>query len=183
MSREILPIATGPVVRSYAMQLLREHKRPLAVVVLLHGLAAIASVFTPALFGRLIDTVASGGALTRVNWLALAIVASVVAYAVFTRFAVYASARFGERMLADVREEFVDRVLAVPLSTVEKAGTGDLMTRASRDVGSLNHSVRRGVPELFVALVSTVVASVVRAPSTDSASESVTSAYAAFSRR
>jgi ABC-type multidrug transport system fused ATPase/permease subunit len=160
MSREILPVATGPDVRSYAVRMLREHRRPLAVVVLLHGLAAIASVFTPALFGRLIDTVATGGTLGRVNMLALAIVASVVAFAIFTRFAVYASARFGERMLADIREEFVDRVLAVPLSTVEKAGTGDLMTRASRDVGSLNFSVRRGVPELFVAIVTTVVAAV-----------------------
>jgi len=160
MSREILPVATGPDVRSYAVRMLREHRRPLAVVVLLHGLAAIASVFTPALFGRLIDTVATGGTLGRVNILALAIVASVVAFAIFTRFAVYASARFGERMLADIREEFVDRVLAVPLSTVEKAGTGDLMTRASRDVGSLNFSVRRGVPELFVAIVTTVVAAV-----------------------
>jgi ABC-type multidrug transport system fused ATPase/permease subunit len=160
MSREILPIATGPDVRAYAVRMLREHKRALSVVVVLHGLAAIASVFTPALFGRLIDTVASHGSLSRVNWLALAIVASVVAYAVFTRFAVYASARFGERMLADVREEFVDQVLAVPLSTVEKAGTGDLMTRASRDVGSLNYSVRRGVPELFVAIVTTVVAAI-----------------------
>jgi ABC-type multidrug transport system fused ATPase/permease subunit len=160
MSREILPIATGPDVRSYAVRMLREHKRPLGVVVLLHGLAAIASVFTPALFGRLIDTVAGGGSLGRVNMLALAIVAAVVAYTVFTRFAVYASARFGERMLADIREEFVDQVLAVPLSTVEKAGTGDLMTRASRDVGSLNFSVRRGVPELFVAMVTTVVSAV-----------------------
>jgi ABC-type multidrug transport system fused ATPase/permease subunit len=162
MSREILPIASGPVVRAYAVRMLREHRRPLAVVVLLHGFAAIASVFTPALFGRLIDTVAGGGAGAshRLNLLALAIVASVVAYAAFTRYAVFASARFGERMLADVREEFVGHVLAVPLSTVEKAGTGDLMTRASRDVGSLNFSVRRGVPELFVAIVTTLVAAV-----------------------
>ena len=35
MSREILPIATGPVVRAYAVRMLREHRRPLAVVVLL----------------------------------------------------------------------------------------------------------------------------------------------------
>jgi ABC-type multidrug transport system fused ATPase/permease subunit len=157
MSREILPVATGPVVRSYALTMLREHRRPLAVVVGLHGLAAIASVFSPALLGRLIDTVASHGSLSRVNWLAVAIVGSVVAYAFFTRLAVYASARFGEQMLAGIREEFVDNVLAVPLSTVEKAGTGDLMTRASRDVGSLNFSVRRGVPEMFVAIVTTVV--------------------------
>ncbi|MEV0268500.1 ABC transporter ATP-binding protein [Hamadaea sp. NPDC050747] len=157
MSREILPIATGPVVRAYAVRLLREHKTALGLVVLLHALAAIAGLFAPALLGQLIDTVADHGTTGRVDVLALAIVVSVLANAVFIRFAVYASARFGERMLAGIREEFVDGVLGVPLSTVERAGTGDLMTRASRDVGSLNHSVRRGVPELFVAIVTAVL--------------------------
>ncbi|NUO59120.1 MAG: ABC transporter ATP-binding protein [Hamadaea sp.] len=157
MSREILPIATGPVVRAYAVRLLREHKAALGLVVLLHALAAIAGLFAPALLGQMIDTVAGHGTTGRVDVLALAIVVSVLANAVFIRFAVYASARFGERMLADIREEFVDGVLGVPLSTVERAGTGDLMTRASRDVGSLNHSVRRGVPELFVAIVTAVL--------------------------
>ncbi|MCP2326531.1 ABC-type multidrug transport system fused ATPase/permease subunit [Hamadaea flava] len=157
MSREILPIATGPVVRAYALRLLREHRSALGLVVLLHALAAVAGLFAPALLGSLIDTVADHGTRGRVDLLALAIVLAVLANAVFIRFAVYAAARFGERMLADIREEFVDGVLGVPLSTVERAGTGDLMTRASRDVGSLNHSVRRGVPELFVAVVTAVL--------------------------
>jgi ABC-type multidrug transport system fused ATPase/permease subunit len=157
MSREILPIASGPAVRAYAVRLFKEHRQALALVVLLHGLAAVAGLFAPGLLGKLIDTVAGHGTVRRVDLLALAIVGSVVAYAVLMRFAVYASARFGERMLADIREEFVDRVLAVPLSTVERAGTGDLMTRASRDVGSLNYSVRRGVPELFVAVVTSIL--------------------------
>ena len=160
MSREILPIASGPAVREYAVRLFKEHRKALALVVLLHGLAAVAGLFAPGLLGKLIDTVAKHGTVERVDLLALAIVGSVVAYAVLMRFAVYASARFGERMLADVREEFIDRVLAVPLSTVERAGTGDLMTRASRDVGSLNYSVRRGVPELFVAVVTSVLSAV-----------------------
>ena len=57
-----------------------------------------------------------------------------VVQAVLTRFATLASARLGERVLAELREDFVDRMLAIPLSTVERAGTGDLLTRTSRDV-------------------------------------------------
>ena len=49
----------------------------------------------------------------------------------------FASARLGERVLAELREEFVDRVAGLPLSTVERAGTGDLVTRTSRDVDAL----------------------------------------------
>ena len=75
-----------------------------------------------------------------VDRLALAIAVFVVAQAVLVRFATYASGRLGERVLAELREEFVDRVLAIPLSTVERAGTGDLVTRTSRDVRRAVHS-------------------------------------------
>ncbi len=70
------------------------------------------------------------------------------------RYAVYASARLGERVLARLREEFVDRVLELPLATVERAGTGDLITRTSRDVDILSRSVRSAVPETLIAFVT-----------------------------
>jgi ABC-type multidrug transport system fused ATPase/permease subunit len=40
------------------------------------------------------------------------------------------------------------------LSTVERAGTGDLVTRTSRDVDALAHSVRHAVPETLIAVVT-----------------------------
>jgi ABC-type multidrug transport system fused ATPase/permease subunit len=49
----------------------------------------------------------------------------------------------------------VDRILAIPLSTVERAGTGDLLTRTSRDVSALSHTVRFAVPETMIAAVTT----------------------------
>ena len=76
---------------------------------------------------------------------------------VLVRFARLASAKLGERMLAELREDFVDRTLAIPLSTVERAGTGDLLTRTSRDVDALSHSVRFAVPEILIGIVTLVV--------------------------
>jgi ABC-type multidrug transport system fused ATPase/permease subunit len=61
-------------------------------------------------------------------------------------------------VLARLREEFVDRVLELPLSTVERAGTGDLITRTSRDVDVLSRSVRHAVPETLIAVVTGVFA-------------------------
>jgi ABC-type multidrug transport system fused ATPase/permease subunit len=156
--REILPIADARTVRAYGARLLRTHWKALAITIGLHSLATIAALTGPWLLGRLINTVSgTNGTVRQVNLLAVGIVAAVLVNAVLIRFAVYQQSKTGELMLADVREEFVDRVLAVPLSTVEKAGTGDLMGRVSRDVGSLNHSVRNGVPEIFIAAVSTVL--------------------------
>ena len=73
----------------------------------------------------------------------------------------------GETVFAELREQFVDRVTSLPLSTVERAGTGDLVSRTTNDVEALSHVVRFGIPSLFVAVVTTtltVVAAVLTGP-------------------
>ncbi|BCJ71100.1 multidrug ABC transporter ATP-binding protein [Catellatospora sp. IY07-71] len=152
-----LPVADAPAVRRYARQLTRRHTGPLFRVVALHGLAALAGLVTPFLLGRLIGAIEHGTTVSAVDGIAVALVVFVLVQAVLTRFAAFSSANLGERVLAELREEFVDRVLAIPLSTVERAGTGDLVTRTSRDVAQLSHSVRRGVPESLIAAVTLVL--------------------------
>jgi ABC-type multidrug transport system fused ATPase/permease subunit len=49
-------------------------------------------------------------------------------------------------------------VLTIPLSTVEKAGTGDLLTRTSRDVDALSRCLRFAVPETLIALITACLA-------------------------
>ena len=59
------------------------------------------------------------------------------------------------------------RVLALPLSTVERAGTGDLVSRTTADVDSLARTVRFAIPETLIAAVTavlTVVAAVLVSP-------------------
>ena len=63
----------------------------------------------------------------------------------------------GERVLARLRERLVERVLDLPLGVVERAGTGDLLTRASTDVDDLSYSVRAGLPQLLVAAVTALL--------------------------
>ena len=117
--RQILPVATLRDVRRYAGRLVARHPRELAGVLVLHGAAAASGLVTPRLLGNLVAAVQHGTARWTVDKVALAIAGFVVVQAVLVRFAVYASARLGERVMAELREEFVDRVLAIPLSTVE----------------------------------------------------------------
>ena len=60
-------------------------------------------------------------------------------------------------MLAELREDFVDNSLALPVGVVESAGSGDLLTRTSRDVEQLGWSVRWALPEWVIALITAVV--------------------------
>jgi ABC-type multidrug transport system fused ATPase/permease subunit len=152
MSAQILPVATRTEVRAYARRLTMRHPRTLAGALTLHGLAAVSGLVAPWLLGDLVEGVRSGAA--DVDLVALAIAGFVIAQGVFVRYAYYASTRLGERVLAELREEFVDRVLELPLSTVERAGTGDLVTRTSRDVDALARTVRMAVPETLIALVT-----------------------------
>ncbi|MDW5324542.1 ABC transporter ATP-binding protein [Plantactinospora sp. KLBMP9567] len=154
--RNALPVADAAQVRRYARSLLRRHPRALAGALALHALAAITGLAAPRLIGDLVEAISEGTSTVTVDRVALAIAGFVVAQAVLIRFAHFASARLGERVLAELREEFVDRILAIPLSTVERAGTGDLLTRSSRDVAALSRSVRFAVPETLIAVVTAV---------------------------
>ncbi|GAA0356903.1 ABC transporter ATP-binding protein/permease [Actinoallomurus spadix] len=150
----ILPVASAAQVRAYARRLTLAYPRELATVLAVHGLAAVAGLVAPRLLGELVQDVRDGSSHVTVDRIALAILGFVVVQGVLLRYAVYLSARLGEKVLARLREEFVDRVLELPLSTVERAGTGDLVTRTSRDVDALARTVRHAVPETLIAMVT-----------------------------
>jgi ABC-type multidrug transport system fused ATPase/permease subunit len=165
--RVSLPVASSTQVRLYARRLARRHPRELMTALGLHAVAAVAGLALPWLLGQLVEGIRAGTSVTTIDRVALAIVGFVLVQSALSRYANLASARLGERVLAELREEFVDRTLAIPVSTVERAGTGDLLTRTSRDVDALSHSVRFAVPEIalsFVTLVFTMVALVLIGP-------------------
>ncbi|RLP85008.1 ABC transporter ATP-binding protein, partial [Micromonospora sp. BL4] len=150
-----LPVADARQVRRYARTLVRRHPRALAAALGLHALAAAAGLAAPRLLGDLVEGISRGVGQSTVDRIALLIGGFVLAQSVLVRFAHLASARLGERVLAELREEFVDRILDLPLATVERAGTGDLLTRTSRDVSALSRTVRLAVPETLIAVVTT----------------------------
>ncbi|SEG98837.1 ABC-type multidrug transport system, ATPase and permease component [Nonomuraea solani] len=156
MAREILPVADRKQVRAYARRLTLKYPRRLAFTLLLHGLAAVSGLVVPWQLGALVQDV-QYGAEVNVTLVAVLIGVFLVLQGFLMRYAVLASARLGEKVLAELREEFVDRVLGLPLSTVERAGAGDLITRTSRDVDALSRTVRHAVPETLIALVTFVI--------------------------
>lgn len=153
-----LPVATSGEVRVEARRLFREHRRPMTIVLTLHGLAALAGLVGPPVLGRLVQEVSDRRlTLGDANRFALLLAGAVVAQTVLTRFARYTSFVLGERVFAQLREEFVGRVLGLPLSTVERAGTGDLISRTTNDIDALAETVRFAVPAVLVAGVTTVL--------------------------
>ncbi|MET7328711.1 ABC transporter ATP-binding protein [Nonomuraea sp. NPDC005650] len=153
MAREILPVADRKQVRAYARRLTLRYPRRLTIALALHGLAAVAGLVVPWQLGALVEDVQYGHEVN-IAVVAAAIGGFLLLQGTLMRYAVLASAKLGEKVLAELREEFVDRVLGLPLSTIERAGSGDLITRTSRDVDALSRTVRNAVPETLIALVT-----------------------------
>ncbi|MFG1817989.1 ABC transporter ATP-binding protein [Kribbella sp. NPDC049174] len=152
--RQILPVAGPAEIRRHARRLARRHPRTLLVALLLHGLAAITGLAAPRLIGGLVEDVQSGTTVAKVNQVILVIAVFIVAQSLLTRWARFKSFALGEQVLAELREDFVDNALALPIGTVERAGTGDLLSRTSRDVDTLSRTVRFAVPETIIAFVT-----------------------------
>jgi ABC-type multidrug transport system fused ATPase/permease subunit len=154
---ELLPIAEGGELRLQARSLGRRHRRALAGMVGLHAAAAAAGLAGPPLLGELVESVESGTTRAHVDTIVLVLAGFLVAQTVLTWFARRASFVLSEKIFAELREDFMRRVLALPLSTVERAGTGDLVSRTTADVDTLARTIRFAVPETLIAAVTTIL--------------------------
>ena len=152
-----LPVATAAAVRRYAGDLIRRHPRLLWGAVAVHLTAALTALAAPRLLGDLVEAVDEGTTTAHVDRLVMLLAGFLLAQSVLTRYAQYASQVFGERILAELREDFVDAVLDLPIGMVESAGSGDLLTRTSRDVDQLGWAARWAVPQSVVSGVRAVV--------------------------
>ncbi|MGC5396708.1 ABC transporter ATP-binding protein [Streptomyces sp. DT20] len=146
-----LPVAGPRLVRLAALRLIRLDGRAFAAMTALNALAAAAGLVGPWLLGRIIDEVRAGGGVAEVDRLALTILVFAVAQLLLVRYAGLVAHRFGERTLARIREQFAERALALPATAVERAGTGDLMTRGTTDVAAVGATLRNSGPEVLVA--------------------------------
>lgn len=148
-----LPVAEPSAVGRAAGRLIRSDGRAFAAVLALNALAAAAGLVGPWLVGRIVDEVQKGGEVRAVDRLALVILLFAAAQFLLARYARYLGHRFGERTLARVREQFVDRALTLPASVVERAGSGDLTARGTTDVAMVGTTLRDAAPEVLIALV------------------------------
>ena len=152
-----LPVADLAGVRAYAMRVLRAHPRPILGALVLYVAAAVSGLVAPRLLGSLVDDVQRGTTNATVDRVALLLALFVLTQTVLTWLSRWMSLVLAERVFAELREDFLERVVDLPLSTVERAGSGDLLTRMTADVDSLARTVRYAVPEVTVALLTTTL--------------------------
>jgi ATP-binding cassette, subfamily C, bacterial len=157
-----LPTATPREARAHVGRMLRARGGAVLAVVLLTVAASGAHLAGPALTGVVVDAVTGpGGSRSTIDHAALAFGVLALAGAGLQYLAGVRAAVVGEGVLAELRTEVFDHALAVSVEVVERAGTGDLVSRVTGDVTVLAQVVRTSVPRVVFAVIelaATVVA-------------------------
>ncbi|MFD7443845.1 ABC transporter ATP-binding protein [Streptomyces sp. NPDC059909] len=147
-----LPVGTPATVRAYVRELLRRHRRAFVLLVAVNTVAVVASMAGPWLLGSLVERAADGARELHLERTAALFAVALVVQAVFVRLVRLRGAILGERMLADLREDFLVRSVGLPPGVLERAGTGDLLSRITTDIDRLANAMREAVPQLTIGV-------------------------------
>ncbi|MFD3590278.1 ABC transporter ATP-binding protein [Streptomyces sp. NPDC058683] len=152
-----LPIGATSTVRAYVAELFHRHRRAFSVLIMVNTVAVIASMVGPYLLGGLIERVSDGARELHLGLTIGLFVLALAVQAVFVREVRLRGAVLGERMLADLREDFLVRSVGLPPGVLERAGTGDLLSRITTDIDRLANAMREAVPQLSIGIVWVVL--------------------------
>lgn len=152
-SATTLPVGRPATVRAYVSGLLRRHRTAFVLLVSVNAIAVIASMVGPYLLGGLVEDLSSGEDDLHLGRVVSLFAVALAVQTLFVRMVRLRGAVLGERMLADLREDFLVRSVALPPSVLERAGTGDLLSRITTDIDRLANAMREAVPQLAVGFV------------------------------
>ncbi|NEC21524.1 ABC transporter ATP-binding protein [Streptomyces parvus] len=152
-SATTLPVGTPTTVRSYVRSLLRRHRRAFTVLIAVNAVAVVASITGPYLLGGLVEDLSAGVTDLHLERTAAIFAVALVVQVLFTRSMRLRGAMLGEEMLADLREDFLVRSVGLPPGVLERAGTGDLLSRITTDIDRLANAMREAVPQLAIGVV------------------------------
>ncbi|MFD1657755.1 ABC transporter ATP-binding protein [Streptomyces caeni] len=150
---DTLPVGAPATVRAYVAELFRRHRRSFVLLIVVNTVSVVASMVGPYLLGGLVERVSAGAGDLRLGSTVALFVLALVVQAVFVRLVRLRGAVLGERMLADLREDFLVRSVGLPPGVLERAGTGDLLSRITTDIDRLADAMREAVPQLAIGVV------------------------------
>ncbi len=148
-----LPVAGTETVRAYLKTLFKRHRRAFGWLTLVNATAALSGMVGPWLLGNVVEKLSQGKTDVDLPYVVLGFVCALAVQTVFVRLTRLRGAVLGEEMLADLREDFLVRAVALPPGVLERAGTGDLLSRITTDVDRLSHAMRDAVPQLTIAVI------------------------------
>lgn len=146
---QLLPIADARTSLRFMGARLREHWLSTLATLLITVAGAVAAAILPRLIGSAVDVVAEDGTSAQVWTLGGQILAVGLLQAVLMALGWSMISALGQRILAGMREDVIDRALDLPAQTMERTGIGDALSRVADDVDVAARAVNNLVPNLI----------------------------------
>jgi ATP-binding cassette subfamily B multidrug efflux pump len=140
---------------------LRPYGRQLILALVLVVLGALSQAGGPWLIGRAIDQDILGGDPSGLARTMLLLLGVYVIGTLASRGQIRQVGSVGQCVLASLRERIFERLLRLPLGYFDRRPVGDLMSRVTNDVETLNQLLSQGLTQLlgsFFSLIGIVVA-------------------------
>ena len=119
-------------------------------------LGAVAQAGGPWLIGRAIDRYILPGDIAGLSRIMLLLLGVYVVGSIASRGQVYQVGSIGQSLLASMRARIFDRLQHLPLRYFDRRPVGDLMSRVTNDVDTLNQLFSQGLTQLLGSLFSLI---------------------------
>ncbi|MCG5214694.1 ABC transporter ATP-binding protein [Streptosporangium sp. KLBMP 9127] len=153
-----LPVASGRETVREVWRLSHGYRLRLAATGALGIVSTGVDLIVPGAIGFLVDRVQAGTAdLATVLTVTVVMALSAVLGAAGTALTIVLATRVYHSILAALREQLVGHAMTLPQHLVERAGTGDLISRSSDDVTAVADAAPAVIPVLTVTAFTIVV--------------------------
>ncbi|MFI9551964.1 ABC transporter ATP-binding protein [Nonomuraea endophytica] len=153
-----LPVASSRETVREVWRLSHGHRLRLAATGVLGIVSTGLDLIVPAAIGFLVDRVRAGTAdLATVLTVTVVMALSAVLGAAGTALTIVVATRVYHSILAALREQLVGHAMTLPQHLVERAGTGDLISRSSDDVTAVADAAPAVIPVLTVTAFTILV--------------------------
>lgn len=146
---QILPIASVGVSVRHLGGRLRRFWLMTTVTLLVVTAGAVAAAWMPRLIGTTVDLVQNGAGSDAIWRQGGLIMLAGVLQAAFSALGWALVSGLGQRVLAGMREDVIDRALDLPAQSMEVTGIGDALSRVADDVDVTARAVNNVVPNLI----------------------------------
>lgn len=155
-----LPIATRREAFARLTPLLRARGWWIVLLVVAGTANAAAGLVGPWAIGRLVDELPRGAGAEVVWQSAIAVAVAGVVMALGTWIGAWALARIAMPVVAELRTEVVGSALSLEAQKVERAGTGDLVSRVADDSRMISEAAAQVLPIIVESLLVVIVSAV-----------------------
>ncbi len=135
---------------------LRPYGRQLILALVLVVLGALSQAGGPWLIGRAIDRSILGGDPPGLARIMLLLLGVYLVGTLASRAQIRQIGSVGQSILASLRERIFERLLRLPLGYFDRRPVGDLMSRVTNDVDTLNQLLSQGLTQLLGSLFSLI---------------------------